>query len=679
MSAFFSLVGLQPSAVAVALATWIGRHGTPGVVQLFATPATEVVADRLVQWARAAGCARVDFDVVSARPDEEASAPPVVLPVVRRWLDSRSADEEILWYADPGPKTLAALLARDMPSHVVIAHADDRHLCVRRRGASEDSWEALPLGDLGLETLMGLYGLTPDPDPAVRLPADVRAVIDEARVAAKVDVRVGIRLPGRPTAFAVAYELRGRLHLLTVIERPEWTARGVVAVEDLIRLSRELNRLVPRIVLYTDVAAAARHAANSGIEALRRGPAGLDRLRIWLQGNVASPGSVVGERAARVSLPPAVSGGRSDAVGPGLITCLGLDPAATLIALATHRPGKAWVVFDARTPAIAERAAQLRDAAHLLPVRELAFVTSDLHGTNVRGSLEGLVTRESPIRIDVTAGTKGQACALAQLTGAELWTMDGGHGIARRLDVQDVTRQLDGPPLLSWAWIGGGPLSDPGIDVTRMPPEEKTFWSVLAEYAGCVETTSRAFNVARSGHCPHGQLRVSRGDGGVSLEVRHRDRRAVGTAEFGGRWLEKLAAAALVLAQADEVRLNLWWPWSEDVQRAQSERGLVGTHRREIDVVARFRHQVVVVECKGDPHVVDVVVRKQIEAKAQATFGRLAVPVVVRPGADPGVRQQSRSEPQRSIVLGLSDLADPGKLRHFFDRMFVSRSTLTDR
>lgn len=124
-------------------------------------------------------------------------------------------------------------------------------------------------------------------------------------------------------------------------------------------------------------------------------------------------------------------------------------------------------------------------------------------------------------------------------------------------------------------------------------------------------------------------------------------------------------AAALVLAGADEVRLNLKWGWPPDAQ------GRSPGVRDELDVAARFGGQLFAVSCKlRAPNVTPRKQAVEVEAVARTCLGRFAVPVVVR------VRLPSRPLPAKGAAFfGLATVVGED-FRERLDQAVSARRTL---
>ncbi len=690
MTVFVSLVGFQPSAVAVALATWAGARGVPARVLLLPSHETQPIAERLVQWAGERFPYQGPLQVV---PTSIPGGVAVSLAgeIIQQVLREAGAGADLVYYADPGPKAAVVLLARSLPPGTSLLHSDDQCLHICEAGNAGERWSTLPLEDLGLESLLFLYGLGSGAKPwnARALPPQVERVLTEGGAHARVRRHLAIGGVDAPV-FDLAYESRGRLYGLFVVDSVDGKER-LTLLRDVERLPVALHGLRPRIVIWSSREVTLRHARAAGFLSLKAGHTRVkEELDAWLRGAGPAPGQVLGDgEIVRTTVPPAR--GRGGQEGVSLVVCLGTDPSATLVSLMSHAPAHAWVLYDARTPVVVERARRLREALGTLPVGEVCFVPTDLQGRGISQWAKSVEGDLLHARVDITPGSKGQACALARVPGAELWSLRGQVGRAAPLTDDTQSIQLVGPPLNVAAAVGGGLLESAGEDAEEALVGRADFLALALEFLACfvMHTDLKSARLARLDEpkrrkCPHGwMVVVPLQEGNADVLVQHNRLKHQATVRGdGGFWLEQLVAHAFVKAGADEVRLNVVWAWPK-VYVEQLIRGgffAPGTRpfRREVDGVARFGSQIVVVECKtGDPLHLPTH-RRAIEATAAAGFGRLAVPVLVYPRPRPELVAQGLAERNRAVVLGLAEIAHPGRLRARLEEVFQARSTLSN-
>jgi len=120
MARVISLIGFQPSAIAVALKTWAAATGqTPAQIALLATRAVldAKVPHRLVRDLRTLfPSVQGSIIPISNGLVADAHGPPAA-DAARRWLAEAgtAAAAPVLFCADPGPKFLVVSLAQMLP------------------------------------------------------------------------------------------------------------------------------------------------------------------------------------------------------------------------------------------------------------------------------------------------------------------------------------------------------------------------------------------------------------------------------------------------------------------------------------------------------------------------------------------------------------------------------------
>jgi hypothetical protein len=630
-----SLVGLQPSAVAVTLKTWMAVGGLPARVVLLATPRVEETAKRIADYVRTLAAevpCRIELvEAVAAR-----QRPSDIL--VRL-----SGDGPLTFFGDPGLKAHVVEAVRALPETAVVLHADTDHL-YKYQIARPWEREHTRLVNLGLDELLNLYALSVE--DADRRSDFLAQFLQRNGLQVPRGVRSSIRVVGFDgPPLDVAFEARGRLYGLVVIDSGDELRRS----RDLERFQK--LRLKANLTVLTPLEHVARRAVLAGHRVIRSTTtASARRLDSWLRGDF-----LAFDAPAHGGQPPAPAVGQAHGRGGdggNLVTCLGTDPSPTLMSLCTHRPTRAWILYDRTTPKVVEAARRLQRFSRRLPTGSIDFVETDRLGLAIdaagfRGEFPG-----GPIRVDITPGTKGQASALARLPNADLWSLQGDVPAAVSLDAAR-SMPLRAPDLLTQAQIVGGPLINPGWARERVAPN-KAFLDLLAQFlvAWIRETPSRErrLDAVHNMACSGGEVLVSP----MGVRVRFDGKEAMSKGEFlteGGYWLELVVARRCMAAGADEVRGGVKWAWQD------------GGVRDEVDVLARFGHLYFVMSCKAGR--VQTLLRptREIEAVALRTMGRFAVPVLVRPVATTHAMARTAQEEPRAAVLSLASLQHPDALR----------------
>ncbi len=707
-----SLVGLQPAASAVALATWTAVGSPTDRVVLLATPQVDKQAARLRDWWKRSAGMEAEVLPVSAQLQAKDGLEPAHR-VVEGLVARTPADQEIVFCGDPGLNFAVAAIARHLPSHATYLHTDDERLHCRRIEDGRETWAEHPLQDLGFAALLELHGLGFEAmarDDA-RLPVDVREmlrVVEEKVPELTRRLLFGVRFKGTDIPRAdLAYEARGRLYLLFVLESDRSPVVANImtrldsesgdpvkqallqAVREVARIPQALNALRPRVTVWTTQRNIGDHARASGLEAFKAWAKGRQSLGQWLRTLTAPPGyQLLGATEDTSTTIPSLQGSDGGS-GPALVVCLGADPSATLTSLATHRPRRVWILYDQRTPVVRVRAGRLRGDLPTIGATAAEFVPTDLLG---RGITEWMATTGDALaeaRVDISPGSKAQACALARTGIGQLWSLLPNRGVALPLREDDGAGvPLRGPGLVTVAQVMGGGLEDPGEDVTRISPDERQFLGILAECCDCILLDGGRLprlSERHHGWCEHGTRELGRSrsqaaDGLTQFTVTHGDRTATGTLpREGGYWLEQVVGHLVAQAGADEVRTGLKWAWPAEVRNYL--KSVLGDahgripHRAELDVAARFGHRLVAISCKSYVPSAIATPRREVEAVAAGGLGRFALPVLVVPTRPKTQRTMSTTGAQ---VLALGDVMKAATLRERLEQAFRSRSTLAN-
>lgn len=690
MAVFVSLVGKQPAAVAVPLAVGV-RVGAIEHVVLLATGQTQAEAQRLKEWCwrfHRLNCEILPISGSLAREGELLPPP----ECIRDWIARYANGRRIVYNAGPGLNFQVAAVAHVLPQNTrfLYPHADKLWSSIWENG--QEVWENWSLADLGLDELLELCGFRMGMGPARSNP-ELDRILEQngIQIPQHVVKNRSVEAPGTQASFDLAFERHGEFHVLAVFS-PRWAqAEAVQRAREIQRIHHDLPGLRTRIAVWTVNPALKNRLRQSGHEVISSGR----RLQAWLHKGAEKPGS----RAPTLSQhsdPQSIlqrlgkdhqgSGGQSDVA---LALCLGNDPSATLVSLFTHRPGRVLVIYDSTTPYVQEVACRLATHAARLPVGTLTFVSSNLLGRGVRTTLNRQ-ENTVPLRVDVSPGTKAQACVLAQVQGAELWSLMTHKGLAACLADENKNIPLTAPDLVTVASIRGGDLLEGGF----VPSDkEKQFFPMLAKLLARFVSAEPQANILALfddrqaitmdwGSLSFRELSASETIVSVSYEKQTSKMKI----DQGGKWLEVLVAVIFSLAGADEVRYQVKWDWRPRSlgvapsmpapENGQPRVQQAIEHMHEADVLARFGHRVVAVSCKAGRKANLSKARKEIEALANVCLGRLCLPVLVSLMISPSQRDSSFTDNRSAILLGLQDLADPAELKNTLLKAFQSRSTL---
>ena len=641
---FISFVGLQPAATAVALEAWIDHHGPPDTVLLLTTDRVKAEAQRLKQ----------QFSV----PFKEFSAsdPTKAMQCVPCGT--------IAYFADPGLKSpvaaLSAVLSR-RESEVLFLHADTTSLHIYSHHTN--CWTNKPLVDLGLERLLALQER--QMTPAKR----TTQLLDNRCYPSYIHKNVNVLQSGEWIGnFDLAFESKGRLFLLTEISQSN-SPRSNSLDQTRTAFAAAANIQASLAVLSND-RPVLRRATRAGFMAINSTTEpGRKRLEKWIERKRLPPirKYPVARRDPRPGRTTTLSGKGGN--GPPLCVCLGRDPSATLMSLFTHEPQQAVVYWDPSIQLIEDATSRLKNIHKELPVGSVTFAPTDHLGRGI----ENCAPRARGLRADITPGTKAQACSLARLPGAELWSLAGDAGIAGSvLPTPARETPLVAPDLRIQAYVVGGEMYKPRRCLSTCHPD-RNFLRLVSLH---LHSWIRSWEAKA----------VSLGDvlsGSDCLEVVKRHRRSlrikislgaekdIGTLPSGdgndGEWFELLVANAFLEAGADEVWIGVKWKWDSDSRSRRPH------HRDEVDVLVRMKHRFLVVSCKTGKNPTDRRACQEIEAVALSNMGRMAVPVVVRPKLSK--KTNGADFRKGAVLLDIEAIADPECLRARLSDEFRRRST----
>lgn len=640
---FISLVGHSPAAVAIPVAAWLGRH--PGTLTRGILLETEPIrrtgmGSRLSKWAQDSH--GVALECVAIPPD-----PAELQEVVRTLLSEREWLGPVICNAAAGPNAHDQALAAAVNPETTFLYSSFREgLCAARYSPTETmQFSSLP--DLGLDTLLSLWGQAKRWTSTTEVPASTRRVLGWQDliplIRAKVVWDLDLVIEGKTHRLDAAYESQGELHGLFLRAQFEWPKLKATTIER--RIGAVRRRLAEtglrfRPVVVTDWPLLAERIGAGGLSTVmplgtRSGREALGRWLSPAPRPQAAPGAPSDHQLGSVTTIPGTGSGTGR-----LAVCLGNDPSSTLVALATHAPGEAWICYTPEVEAVRARlAAQITGGASGLAVHQVHWVRTDVYGRGIRAALSGGWS-QSPGAVNFSPGTKGQTLALAGVPRTSGWSIRAHTREAVCLDDRKSLR-LRGPTLEDQARVAGGRLASSVLPVRE---------GHLDEFEGFYTTLTEVI----SAHTRWG------------LGVRH-ELKDVSPAppdwqrKHDSVLFETVIGHCLRRAGADEVAVGLEWRTHE------------GQPRDEIDVVARFEARFIAIECKAQfiknpDEIYDLATMHS--ARTRECLGRFALPVLVVAGGMP--YHASRSG---SVRWDLQTLVTPKRLRKALATAFRLRST----
>ena len=538
---------------------------------------------------------------------------------------------------------------------------------IRQLKDGQEAWEKINTVNFGFKALLSLYGIEFEQDrekihPLIHKLVELNLMTQAVR---------GLKLGEASIWFDLAYEKGGFLYVLKVVD--DGREEMLQEMRDLIRINNELNELQPRIAVLTPhehVLARARREKFIAINS--KSPQGRERLEKWMRQSVPPPGGQFEQPPQEIppfvktaTAPPPVEGCGGN--GLPLAVCLGNDASVTLVSLYTHKPKQVFLFYDINTPPVAEAARRLIDRINQIPVGKVELNETDILGRKIASTLTSKrsATNE-PLRVDITPGTKAQACELIRIPNAEIWEISGDTGRANRIsDSSDKSLPLEVPDILTQAYCVGGNLQDIGGNLQEFE-EQKDFLELLTQfYSRYVRENECKYITLTNLDCRGGTLRIFN-DGQIEVKLDGNRQNGFFPRQYGGYWFEIMAANAFLSAGADEVRHNVKWDWPQH--------GQLGGTMDEVDVIARFGTRFLAVSCKAGKNVSIAKARREIEAVAKSKLGRFAIPILVRPFVkDQGIIRRSLQSRNEAHGLDLRYIETPHKLRSTLGQIFKRR------
>ena len=671
-STFISLVGYQPSAVAVPLASWIAAKSIPSEAVLLATEKVESTAERLKIWIQEnfqIPCVCIPISSNQVLQGEEF----VFSRMVKAFLNENPT-QQIVFNAQPGLNAHVVIFAQALPEGAIFLHSmvDKLYTCQIVQG--QEQWRKINHVDVGLKTLLDLY------DIQFRTTGDFSDLIRKVfKEDIPPNVSRGLEFSGTQIGFDLAFEKAGFFFGLKAI----WGEDYLQEIRDLRRIQNELRGLQPQIAVLSpkdSILARARKAKFLAINSWTK--PGRRRLEKWIKRETPTPGLETSSKILLSQKPlQEVFSGRGGRRRP-LAVCLGDDPSATLISLCTHKPKRAWVFYDSTTQLVMEVAHRLKDEINNLPVGEVKFLKTDYLGRKI--STARFDNLNNRIRVDITPGTKAQGCALARIPNAEIWSLRGDlgeKGEANCISNPNKKLNLWAPGILSQARCCGGALVGGGRSRKSLQ-SKKSFWALLAQFfLRYIDEGGKEIGLHHL-ECRNGYLKPEDKFIEVKLDnqiqkcsLSKRDRQ-------GGFWFELLVANAFLSAGASEVRCGVKWDWPEgiNIELPSEKSRTFRTFMNEVDVLARFNHRFIAISCKVGAKTTIAQPRREIEAVSRAGMGRFCIPILAlsRPNVLDNIINESIESNRGSVVLDLRYMASPEVLCSTLERIFKKRSTVTN-
>lgn len=645
-----SFVGQRPSAVAVAVVTWAKHLGVPMRVELLVTSDVDSRA-----YARLSGLLSKKIPGIQLNRSVMADVTDAVSVV--RTIAQNLNGARLVFLVDAGLGFGVAKLARDLAVlQPVIASATDSELLVAIPGGPRKPYS---LENLEFEDLLKLYdigwscGISPWPTE----------LVGEPKGASKCVTNLSLRHEEHELRFDLAFELKGRLHVVILVARDKPRPDvDVVRRPEVLFAPGVLCNLQPRVLVCSD-------SPGVLIEAMSAGIAGVRYSQLGEQLAISTPGSEINAPDVSWGLFRGTAAWRDQ---PLVLWMSSPDPSSTLVALFAHRPRLARIIVDTSTPRVALACSRLvaltRQRPDLVPCEITYIPSKDVSGTLSDGQVSFLAGGDSVF--NVTPGTKAQKATLAALSSIPLWSIDQRCEQARCL-TSKASMPLNHVPLLVQAHVVAGIQSVrgrpcEGDDVTEWGSTEVDFHVALGEIVrNWLIRRGQATNIDLSDlnnvPSPIEGLLLDSSSGRATVTLNGQRFGGQVREPRSGKWLEDVVAACLrkgleTCRRSDfEIRVGMGLAFVEETLEIGDPRR--GNPRTDADVFARVGRDFFLFDAKAGEN--PTFAKQRWDAVACARmFGRFCVPISVRPAIGRDTKKPFRAPRVGAAGLDLGDLLD---------------------
>ena len=679
MTKLISQVGFQPGAVACTAYT-LRKAGLIDQTCLLVTKESLAFIDTLAKVLLGWG---ITTQIVQIGYGNSYDSEPIRLEkAVTTILDSNNTDTPPIIDVTPGLNYQIGLLSRSLRDRddYIPVYAGYRFL--HQLGKSEKRW---PLQDISTDCLFRLHGLKP---VVGRFEGNVWRDIEFENTKNRLKVDAVI-------------EIRGKLRAVVDLDRSGNPLQEARRLKRLLRVPAILNQLQPHFCITTrNPIARKRLQAYSGFYLPESSTEDLTDWivkKMHLVDSWPLPGyKAAGKGEFRLEGRQMVKGGGGH--GPPLVTCLGNDPSATLVAIHNQRPSHLILCYDQSTPYIQCLAGRLSHLAAKLPVEEILFEPTNQRGTGLIDQLLSVISRikSRPENwlVNITPGTKAQTWELAQLPGTSLYSILHGDSVPLLGRTKTIfTSQAT--PLLTQATCCGGRLKPSCEKKTAelLNNGQKEFLEIMLSFIS--EISKKLSILAELQWAPGKEFSsiwksttggrkqfvvrcTGAGSGYLSFTVsrffrKHGDKVSTETKYKGflpgpvktGYWLEPLVAYAFIRHHSkliNEVLIGVEWDWL-DVKPTRNS-----SFRTEIDVILLWRGKPIAISCKTSLKKGRFTAREEITAVARTGLGHFCLPVLVYPMKENQIENEYEPKIENGVLeIPISRLSNAAYLKNALD------------
>ena len=308
---------------------------------------------------------------------------------------------------------------------------------------------------------------------------------------------------------------------------------------------------------------------------------------------------------------------------------LGRNLMPTLIALWTHRPYEAYLLFTPNDPEIQKIKTGLISNMQIIPAKKLCFIPISIEGSEIL-TLPKIQQDSAQIEVNVSPGTKGHTAFLSfwsKLHGIDMYSLETKSQILQGI-TNNKRRSLQGPSPLEYLRLSGKVIKATGTEPKTLLSRSKTYDGVnafiqemAAEKGNINDFPAKNIDLKQTNYklLEHQRGQITREQGKRKSIQWHLDE---------GKWFENFVGYCLLKCGADDVQVRI-----RTAREPESEKYLQGKYPGEkiflsdIDVVARFAANYYVISCKATKMQATNITADEIAAMA-TLWGRFAIPLV---------------------------------------------------
>ncbi len=287
-----------------------------------------------------------------------------------------------------------------------------------------------------------------------------------------------------------------------------------------------------------------------------------------------------------------------------LYATIGKDLTPTLIALCSHKPDLAFLLYTSDTE---EHAIRLKENVKHLPVGNISLIKTGINALEIVGYAEELPSLERT-EFNITPGTKSHAAALSLIScmkKGEIFSLENKSAESIAITSSNTRYPYDAPNIEIFLMLKGIKTQSPGktMEYLTNHRRSKVYNDVLLFLSQKTDAT------------------------GEIIKATYRKKLIEIDSYENDRWFEELLGYAFLKCGADDVRVRIKLDRDKKVKEHLTNKYGRAEPLSEIDVVARFGAKYYCISCKsGKKH---KFASGEIHAVSKI-FGRYAIPLLAK-------------------------------------------------